>query len=168
MDSTRSIRQGQIEVGIIEHEGHQFSAYGSMTCGRQVNGYLKYKCGRYWLTRWSGEAMLYRGEIVERFWNGAFALMFRLPKKRFLVGYGLGDGALFRGELIDGCDEDENPLHVSNLPFPVWISRIRLSSNLIKSRFRPSSIDSSCWRCWRRSDGTHRPVVGCDRSRRRG
>lgn len=107
MDSTRSVRQGQIEVGIIEHNGHQFSAYASMTCGRQVNGYLKYKCGRYWLTRWSGEAMLYRGEIVERFWNGAFAIMFRLPKKRFLVGYGLGDGMLFRGELIDNCTDDD-------------------------------------------------------------
>lgn len=112
MDSTRSIRQGQIEIGIIEHNGHQaFAAYGSVTCGRQVNGYLKYKCGRYWLTRWSGEAMLYRGEIVERFWNGSFAIMFRLPKKRFLVGYGLGDGMLFRGELIDGCTEDDARRH---------------------------------------------------------
>jgi hypothetical protein len=55
--------------------------------------------------------MLCRSEIVERFWNGAFALLFRLPNQRFLVGYGLGDGMLFRGELIDGCDEDDARRH---------------------------------------------------------
>ena len=34
MDSTRSVRQGQIEIGIIEHEGHEFSAFGATVCGR--------------------------------------------------------------------------------------------------------------------------------------
>ena len=29
MASTRSVRQGQIEVGIIEHNGHEFAAYGA-------------------------------------------------------------------------------------------------------------------------------------------
>ena len=39
-----------------------------------------------------------RSEVVERFWNGGLALMFRLPRGRFIVGYGLGDdGMLFRG-----------------------------------------------------------------------
>jgi hypothetical protein len=53
-----------------------------------------------------------RSEVVERFWNGSLALIFRLPKGRFLVGYGLGDdGMLFRGELIDGCDEDDARRH---------------------------------------------------------
>ena len=38
--------------------------------------------------------------------------MFRLPKGRFIVGYALGDdGMLFRGELIDGCDEDDARHH---------------------------------------------------------
>jgi hypothetical protein len=113
MTSTRSIRQGQIEIGILEHEGHEYAAYGATICGRQITGYLKYKCSHYWLTTWSSGTMLdCRSEVVERFWNGSLALIFRLPKGRFLVGYGLGDdGMLFRGELIDGCDEDDARRH---------------------------------------------------------
>ncbi len=53
-----------------------------------------------------------RSEVVERFWNGGLALMFRLPRRRYIVGYSLGDdGMLFRGELIDNCDEDEARHH---------------------------------------------------------
>ena len=117
MASTRSIRQGQIEIGILEHEGHEFAAYGATICGRQITGYLKYKCSHYWLTTWSGGTMLEcRSEVVERFWNGSLALMFRLPKGRFLVGYGLGDdGMLFRGELIDGCDKEDARRHAMML-----------------------------------------------------
>ena len=29
MASTRCIRQGQIEIGIIEHEGHEYAAFGA-------------------------------------------------------------------------------------------------------------------------------------------
>jgi hypothetical protein len=37
-----------------------------------------------------------RSEIVEQFWSGSLALMFRLPRNGFLVGYALGeDGMLF-------------------------------------------------------------------------
>lgn len=53
-----------------------------------------------------------RSEVVERFWNGGLALMFRLPRRRFIVGYALGDdGMLFRGELLDGCSEQEAKQH---------------------------------------------------------
>ena len=53
-----------------------------------------------------------RSEVVERFWTGSLALMFRLPKGRFIVGLALGDnGDLFRGELIDGCSEDKARHH---------------------------------------------------------
>ena len=41
MTSTRSIRQRQIEIGILEHEGHEYAAYGATICGRQITGYLK-------------------------------------------------------------------------------------------------------------------------------
>ena len=113
MSSTRSVRQGQIEVGIIEHNGHEYSALGSTVIKRDITGYVKYKCGHYWLARWSGGTMLdCRSEVVGRFWNGGLALMFRLPKGRFIVGYVIdGDGSLFRGELIDNCDEDEARHH---------------------------------------------------------
>ena len=113
MASTHSFRQGQIEVGVIEHEGKEYTAYGSTICGRSITGYLKKDHGTYQLTRWNGEIMLAsRSEIVKEFWCGSVALMFRLPRNRFVVGYGLaGDGSLFRGELIDGCTEEEARSH---------------------------------------------------------
>ena len=53
-----------------------------------------------------------RSEVVERYWNGGLALMFRLPKGKFIIGYALGDnGMLFRGELIDGCSQEEARRH---------------------------------------------------------
>jgi hypothetical protein len=49
-----------------------------------------------------------RSEVVERHWTGSLALMFRLSRGRFIVGYALeADGALFRGELLTDCSEDE-------------------------------------------------------------
>ncbi|MGO9915280.1 MAG: hypothetical protein ACLQIB_11275 [Isosphaeraceae bacterium] len=87
MASTRAIRQGQIEIGIIEHEGHEFAAYGATVCGREITAYVKYKRGHFWLTTWANGTMLdCRSEVVERFWNGGLALMFRLPKGKFIVG----------------------------------------------------------------------------------
>jgi hypothetical protein len=117
MDSTRSVRQGQIEIGIIEHDGHEFTALGASVIGRSVTAYLKYKCGHYWLTTWAGGTMLNcRSEIVDRYWNGGLSLMFRLPKRRFIVGYALGDdGMLFRGELVDRCTDDEARRHARRL-----------------------------------------------------
>ena len=109
MDSTRSFRNGQVEIGIIEHEGHEFAAYGATVCGRHITAYLKFKCGHYWLTTWAGGTMLQcRSEVVERFHDNALSLMFRLPRGRFIVGYALGDdGMLFRGELLDRCTDDD-------------------------------------------------------------
>ena len=113
MASTRSIRQGQIEIGIIEHNGHEFAALGATVVRRDITSYLKFKSGHYWLTTWAGGTTLdCRSEVVERSWNGGLALLFRLPKGRYIVGYALGDdGMLFRGELIDNCTEDEARHH---------------------------------------------------------
>ena len=113
MASTRSIRQGQIEIGVIEHNGHEFAALGATVVRRDLSGYVKFKRGHFWLTTWAGGTMLdCRSEVVERYWNGSLALLFRLPRGRFIVGYALGDdGMLFRGELIDGCSEDEARHH---------------------------------------------------------
>ena len=107
MASTRSIRQGQVEVGVIEHCGNEFAAFGATICGRQITGYVKKDRGNYLLTRWNGEVMLScRCEVVKEFWSGALALMFRLPRGKFIVGYALSEG-LFRGELIDNCTDEE-------------------------------------------------------------
>ena len=114
MASTRSIRQGQIEIGIIEHNGVEYAAFGKTILGRDITAYLKFKTNHFWLTTWSGGTTMLdcRSEVVERFWNGGLALMFRLPRGRYIVGYVIdGDGSLFRGELIDGCSEDEARHH---------------------------------------------------------
>ena len=113
MASTRSFQQNQIEVGVLEHNGTEYAAYGATVVRRDITAYLKFKKNHYWLSSWSGETKLAsRSEIVERFWDGSLALMFRLPRGRYIVGYALGDdGMLFRGELIDHCDEDEARRH---------------------------------------------------------
>ncbi len=111
MASTRSIRQGQIEIGILEHSGLEYAAYGYTLCGREITAYVKYKKGHYWLTTWSGTILAWRSEIVERYWNGGLALLFRLPKGKFIIGYALGNDMLFRGELIEGCSQDEAHRH---------------------------------------------------------
>lgn len=106
------VRQGQIEVGIIEHEGRTFSALGATVDGRQITAYTRRVHGDIQLSTWCGATILAgRSEIVERFWTGSLALIFRLTRGRFIVGYALGeDGMLFRGEFIQGCS-DEHARH---------------------------------------------------------
>ena len=113
MASTRSIRQGQIEIGIVEHNGIEYAAFGGTVVRRDITAYLKFKKNHYWLMAWAGGTMLdSRSEVVERFCNDGLALMFRLPKGRYIVGHALGDdGMLFRGELIDNCTDDEARRH---------------------------------------------------------
>ena len=110
---TQCIRQGQIEVGIIEHEGHEFSALGATVQGHSISGYTKLVDGEIHLSTWCGQTMLAsRCVIVERFWSGTLALMFRLPLGRFIVGYALGDdGMLFRGELLINSNEADARRH---------------------------------------------------------
>ena len=110
---TTCVRQGQIEVGIIEHAGHEFSALGATVQGRSITGYTKSVGKHIHLTSWCGKTTLAaRCEVAERFWSGSLALMFRLPRGRFIVGYALGDnGMLFRGEMLFNCDEDEARRH---------------------------------------------------------
>ena len=110
---TTCVRQGQIEVGVIEHQGREFSALGATVQGRSITGYTKLVDGEIQLSSWNGQTTLAsRSEIVERFWSGTLALIFRLPKSRYIVGYAFGDdGMLFRGELLSNCDEDEARRH---------------------------------------------------------
>jgi len=106
---TFCVRQGQVEVGVVEHEGRGFTALGSSVIGRHVTGYTEHSGRSVTLTTWCGKTMLAcRCEVVEKFWSGSLALMFRLTNNRFVVGYALGDdGMLFRGELLDEADEDD-------------------------------------------------------------
>ena len=110
---TTCVRQGQIEVGVIEHQGRDFSALGATVQGRSITGYTKLVDGEIQLSSWNGQTTLAsRSEIVERFWSGTLALIFRLPSGKFIVGYALGDdGMLFRGELLTDSDENEARRH---------------------------------------------------------
>jgi hypothetical protein len=107
--NTFCFRSGQIEVGVIEHEGREFSALGATVVGRHVTGYTKLIHGDITLQTWCGQTMLAcRSEVVERYWSGSLALMFRLTRGRFIVGYALAEvGMLFRGELLDNCTDEE-------------------------------------------------------------
>jgi predicted Zn-ribbon and HTH transcriptional regulator len=102
-------RQGQVEVGIIEHEGRTFAALGASVQGRYVSGYTALQTGDIYLTTWCGKVMLAcRSEVVDEYNDGSLVLLFRLTKGRFIVGYALGEkGMLFRGELVTGCTDDE-------------------------------------------------------------
>lgn len=110
---TSCVRQGQMEVGIIEHERREFSALGATVQDHSITGYTILVNGDIHLSTWCGKTTLAsRCEIVERFWSGSLALLFRLPRGRFIVGYALGDdGMLFRGELLTDCDEDDVRRH---------------------------------------------------------
>ena len=110
---TTCVRQGQIEIGMIEHEGREFSALGATVEGQSITGYTKLVDGEVHLTSWCGKTTLAsRSEVVERFWSGSLSLMFRLPRGRSIVGYALADdGMLFRGELLTDCDDDDARRH---------------------------------------------------------
>lgn len=110
---TTCVRQGQIEIGIIEYQGREFASLGATIQGRHVTGYTKLVDGEIQLSTWCGKTTLAsRSEVVERFWSGSLALMFRLPRGRFIVGYALADsGMLFRGELLTNSNEDEARRH---------------------------------------------------------
>lgn len=102
-------RQGQVEIGVIEHEGRTFAALGSSVQGRHITGYTGLKTGDIFLTTWCGKVMLAcRSEVVEEHHDGSLVLLFRLTKGRFVVGFALGEkGMLFRGELVTNCTDDQ-------------------------------------------------------------
>src|ERR1700683_3029336 len=105
---TRCERHGQTEIGIIEHEGREFSALGANVNGPHIAAYTTRRNGQLVLTTWCGATMLsFRSSVIATFWTGAFAVLFRLARRRFIVGYSLGEGMLFRGELLVDCTEKE-------------------------------------------------------------
>ncbi len=106
--ATRCERHGQVEYGILEHEGREFVALGATVVGRSVTGYTRMTPSGINLTTWCGQTMLAcRCEVVEIYWTGAVVLVFGLTNCRFIVGYALeNDGMLFRGELVTDCSAD--------------------------------------------------------------
>lgn len=109
MSTTRSERHGQTEVGIVTHEGRESAALGASVHGRDITAYTKLVGGSIVLTTWAGKIMMAcRHEVVRRHRDGSLVLLFRLTRRRFVVGYALGDsGMLFRGELLTDTTDDE-------------------------------------------------------------
>lgn len=109
MSTSRSERHGQTEIGIVSHEGQEFAALGATVHGRDITAYTKLDGSRIVLTTWAGKTMLAcRCEVVRQHRDGSHILVFRLTRRRFVVGYALGDsGMLFRGELVTGRTDDE-------------------------------------------------------------
>ncbi|PHQ34816.1 hypothetical protein [Rhodopirellula bahusiensis] len=106
---TNCVRSGQIEVGIITHEGKDFSSIGASVVGRTLTAYTRCTHGEIHLTSWCGQTILAcRSEVVQRYADDSMAIMFRLTANRFIVGYALADdGMLFHGELLRHGDEDD-------------------------------------------------------------
>ncbi|MFO0849264.1 MAG: hypothetical protein U0871_12020 [Gemmataceae bacterium] len=96
-------RDGQTEIGlVVGPTGRPFAALGASVRGRHVTGYTS---ARGELTTWDGRVMLAcRSESVRRFRDGAEAVVYRLTGGRFIAGYSLGTGMLFRGELVTADD----------------------------------------------------------------
>lgn len=116
------------EIGTIAHEGREFSSGGASVNGGNVTGYTKYhREGRRYvasLKTWHGKTMLTtRYDLIEEYqssdWNddGGEAILFRLTNGRGIAGYSLGEGMLFRGELIslEGLSEEEVQTEVKNI-----------------------------------------------------
>lgn len=102
-------RKGQVEIGVIEHKGRTFAAFGATVQDRHVTGYTRPSAGDIHLSTWCGKTMLAcRSTIIDRYHDGSLVLMFRLTSGRFIVGYALGEkGMLFRGELVTVCNDDD-------------------------------------------------------------
>jgi len=99
------------EIGVIEHEGHEFRALGASVHGTHVVGYLG---KRDELKTWCGRVMLdcravrfdrdgRKGALAWTVdaWGDTFGIAFPLTGGRAIVGYALGAGCLFRGELVN-------------------------------------------------------------------
>ena len=133
--NTRTERHGQTEIGIISHNGREFAAIGASVNGRHVTGYIKpgSRYGVTALTQWGPRIMLecrchvaeyYRH--VNEFGDSGEALVFTLATRngetRHIVGYSLGDGMLFRGELITGYATDDADYQAKQIALD-WIER---------------------------------------------
>lgn len=98
---SKTERHGQTEIGIVAHHGQEFAAIGASVVGRNVTGYLN---DRDELTTWNGRVMLagrsYRTGTYRTEDGETFGIVFPLANGRAIVGYSLGDGMLFRGELV--------------------------------------------------------------------
>jgi hypothetical protein len=99
---TRSEQHGNVEVGVIVHEGREFKALGSVIDGGRIAAYLG-KAGQ--LTKWSGEVIgTYQ---VTRTWrrprnyvSSTLSQVYATVEGKRYTGRSAGEGMLFRGKLV--------------------------------------------------------------------
>ena len=97
---TRTEQHGAIEVGIVVHEGREFSALGSVIDGERIAAYLG-KDGQ--LTKWNGEVLgTYR---ITRTWrtprsyvSSTMHQVYATVNGKTYTGRSAGEGMLFRGK----------------------------------------------------------------------
>ena len=110
------------EIGVIVHEGHEFRALGASVVGTHVTGYigkgdtLKTWCGRVMLDCRSERYGSYYSDT----WGRTFGIVFYLTNGRAIIGYALGEGCLFRGELVQ-IDDRNDALKQLNAECERWI-----------------------------------------------
>ena len=51
----RCERRGQLEIGIIDHDGRSYAAFGASVYGHNVTSYTRQQNGQVALTRWDGK-----------------------------------------------------------------------------------------------------------------
>lgn len=128
MITSRVETVGRTEVATISHDGREFSALGSSVEGRNIVAYVgkSLDAWRTILTTWTGRTILdARSEVAEtyrvnEFGDTGYALMIRLGRGRYFVGLSLGEGCLFRGELIE-ADSDEDAKFQARSAAEHWI-----------------------------------------------
>ena len=137
-------RRGQLEIGVIDHDGRVYAAFGSSVSGHNVTAYTAIRDGRIVLTRWDGSTMLgSRCEVVREYRDGSLAMLYRLRDGRFIVGFALGsEGMLFRGELLTGCSDERARHEALNLA-DYW-SQIDLEDEADPWHGEPEDLAEAC------------------------
>lgn len=101
-----------IEYGrIIGPNGQSYVAQGATVRGRHVAGYPKGSA----LQDWHGRTLMdCRFDVLEEwrspddFGDARYVVAWRLTNGRAIVGLSMGDGMLFRGELVYGIENDSD------------------------------------------------------------
>lgn len=99
---TRSEQHGQVEVGIVSHEGREFAALGSVIDGDRITAYLG-KDG--YLTKWDGTVIgIYHitssWRTPKSFVSGTMNQVYAKMDGQWYVGRSAGEGMLFRGRKV--------------------------------------------------------------------
>ncbi|MBA2114083.1 hypothetical protein [Bremerella alba] len=93
------------------NDGFDLANRRSSAIGNVVIGYTTVDGSHVTLRKWCGLLILdCRHQVVEQYRDGTFALLFRLTRGRYIVGYATGNGKLFRGELFKGTCEEAKQL----------------------------------------------------------